>query len=388
MSGGDVPDRIGTIDSLRCFAMMAVTCQHAGLLPCGWVGVWLFYVISGFVVTASLDSHGGAGAPLLKSFYLRRAARILPLYFLFVLIGTVGSVWSSGVVDWRTFFSLLLFYNNFDIALDRHLDQIWTTGHFWTLSVEMQFYLFYGLAFAFLSRRNLVHLLAVTLIVCPLLRLALGEILSGSGQSDETVAYTIYMFSVSHFDSFALGALLGLLHAAGQLKMRARTFFWAGLAAFTAYVAVFAAVNALVLDRRGLDIIRNIISGILFGEGRQIFVYPAIALLAGGMIAATVGGVTFWQPVVRNRWAQAIGKISYGAYVYHLVGLVVSGWLLTYGLGIRDMDLASRLLMFVCAISITLALAYASYRYFERPIIDSLAAWLDARSWPRPALVT
>jgi len=53
----DSSNRIGSIDALRCFAMTAVVAQHNGLLPFGWTGVWLFFVISGYVVTVALGKH-------------------------------------------------------------------------------------------------------------------------------------------------------------------------------------------------------------------------------------------------------------------------------------------------------------------------------------------
>ena len=81
--------RIGQIDALRAFAMTAVIAQHCGILPFGWLGVWLFFVISGFVVTESLMARkdiSGIGRRLFQ-FYVRRIARIWPIYLIFLCCG-------------------------------------------------------------------------------------------------------------------------------------------------------------------------------------------------------------------------------------------------------------------------------------------------------------
>ena len=76
--------RFDEVDALRSLAMIAVIAQHADLLPLGWIGVWIFYVISGFVVATSV--LGGADKGLsagrrVSLFYIRRIARIVPSYY-------------------------------------------------------------------------------------------------------------------------------------------------------------------------------------------------------------------------------------------------------------------------------------------------------------------
>ncbi len=192
--------RMGEINSLRALAMTAVIAQHCKILPFGWMGVWLFFVISGFVVTSSLMATPvSKGANLLKPFYLRRAARILPIYIVYVIIGFVISGIYIGYLEWKPLLSLLLFYNNFQSAFSLGTFKHFPVGHLWTISVEMQFYLFFGLAFAFLGRRSLVMILMSFLILAPLFRYIGGSWLTDQGMSPLNAAFAIYSFSIMHF---------------------------------------------------------------------------------------------------------------------------------------------------------------------------------------------
>ncbi len=81
------------VDGLRCLAIIAVLLFHAGLFRTGWVGVWLFFVISGFVITRTLlaDAERGLSAKaMFRRFYLKRSFRILPLYLGSILVFTLA----------------------------------------------------------------------------------------------------------------------------------------------------------------------------------------------------------------------------------------------------------------------------------------------------------
>ncbi len=110
---------------MRAIAMAAVIALHCGILPFGWMGVWLFYVISGYVVTRSL-LEGKTNA---VGFYVHRAARIWPIYFLYVAVAFSVSSIASGAPEWTPLLSLVFFYNNFEAAFgDGFLDHF-SAGH-------------------------------------------------------------------------------------------------------------------------------------------------------------------------------------------------------------------------------------------------------------------
>ncbi len=366
-------DRINEIDSLRAFAMTAVIAEHCKILPFGWMGVWLFFVVSGFVVTTSLMSRPtGGAAPLLKHFYVRRAARILPIYLAYVAVGFLVSGMAQGRLEWPAFASLALFYNNFQSAFDVGAFKAFPVGHLWTISVEMQFYLFFGFAFAFLPRRALITLLVGFLFLAPALRFIGGDWLQGAGFHPLQAAFAVYTFSPMHFDSFAAGALLALAREQWGGPRRARALLIGGVLAVIAYASVYALVNRSH-GAVGLGIVRNVISGILFGDRRQVWLYSAVAMLSAGALATTVaGGARWWAPITRNGLLQAIGRASYGGYVYHPMCVVSIRWLL-HKLISPATTMAGKLefggVLFALAFPVTVALSMLSYRYIERPII-------------------
>jgi peptidoglycan/LPS O-acetylase OafA/YrhL len=152
-----------TLDGWRAIAILAVIACHASgsyFYPWGsypsdsglWIasllgdkGVEIFFAISGFLIcTRLLQEHHDTGRIGLKSFYLRRAFRILPPYFLYLVI--LASIAAAGVVqvapiEW---WSCGFFFRNYIPDLAPPFSG-WYTGHFWSLSIEEHFYLFWPL---------------------------------------------------------------------------------------------------------------------------------------------------------------------------------------------------------------------------------------------------
>ena len=82
-------DRITEIDGLRAVAMTIVVAHHCGLLPFGWVGVWIFFVISGYVISRKFMRQGYSNKPAAKqyvTFISRRFWRIVPVYLLYLSV--------------------------------------------------------------------------------------------------------------------------------------------------------------------------------------------------------------------------------------------------------------------------------------------------------------
>jgi len=383
---GEPETRIGDVDTLRALAMTSVIAQHCKILPFGWMGVWLFFVISGFVVTTSLLSRGAGDPPpvLLRSFYLRRAARIWPIYWAYVAVGFGLSVLAAGPANWPAFASLLFFYNNFQSAFGRGTFEGFPVGHLWTISVEFQFYIVFGLAFAFLSRRALVALLTAFLAAAPILRFVGGLWLSAADFSPLRAAFAIYSFSPMHFDAFAAGALLALGRRRWAEPARARLLLMLGAMALIAYVGVYLAVNR-GHGAAGLAMFRNILSGVLFGDQREVWLYSAVDLMSVGVLATTLSPHAPWARLVRSPLLQAVGQASYGGYVYHVLCLQWTRGLLTLVVSpgatmARKLEFGA--LHFALALPLVVVVAILSYRYVERPIIRWAGRRLAARAAP------
>lgn len=373
--------RNGEVDALRCFAMLAVVATHAGILPFGWIGVWIFYVISGFVVTASLVRHSDTtpGA-WLSNFYARRAARIIPIYALYVLMVAVVASVTTGVPPWKALFSLLLFYNNFAMISGYGDIAQLPVGHLWTISVEMQFYLVYGPLFIFLTARTLVKVLVALAILSPLARALAGYLAPGIFGNELDSAYAIYATSFLHFDAFGAGALLALAWPALAASRKApAVLFMTGAVLLASYVLAYMGVNALVLGRQGIEIIRNIVSGILYGQGREIWLYTALTAFNVGVVGWTATGKAPWRAITRVRWFQWVGEISYGAYVFHALTIRLAQTLVEWFVG-QDVPFAWRFVVFILASTLAIAAAAASARYIERPAIRRMNRWLGHRN--------
>lgn len=363
----DGGSRVGPIDTLRCFAMTAVVAQHCGLLPFGWTGVWLFFVISGYVVTHSVIGRpSGLPARLgLADFFRRRARRIIPVYYAYVGVGLLVSLAIGANINMVAVGSLLGFFNNVAMALGEG-ELAWPVGHLWTISIEMQFYVVYGMLLFLASRRTVVVFLLIALVVSPMLRLAASFALSSLGWDSEASAYAIYSGSFLHTDSFATGALLAMMGQSGLLRRIARPLALAGGVTLAVYAAVYVCLN-YAAGERGLDVLRNVISGIIWGQYRQVFLYTAMAAASGGLVAlaATRDRLIDW--LLRPRLLQRIGEVSYGAYIYHALAIDVSGRLLSqfFRLPAENWSVGWKIVIFMASYLLTVIAAELSFRHLE-----------------------
>lgn len=389
MTTGGQFGRSGEVDSLRALAMLAVIALHCHILPFGWIGVWLFYVISGYVVTASMLARDDAAAGFAGygRFMKRRAVRILPVYYLYIAVGLAVAALSNVPQHALSIASLALFFDNVTIALGRGRIAGWPTGHLWTLSVEMQFYLLYGLALCLLARRSVIALLMALVLVCPLLRLAAGDtLLNDLAWRPLDAAFAIYAAPGLHFDIFAMGALLAFAQAAGVLRRLARPLACAGAACLALYAAVYVGVNSWVRDAQGSDALRNVVSGILIGEHREALLYSAIGLAMAGVVALAACSDPLSGRLLRLPALAAIGRISYGGYVYHSLALKIANMLLaSAGLATGRGSMIAGLAQFALGCAMTLVLAWLSYRWFEKPV-ERHVMRADRGAPPMPSL--
>jgi len=165
------------IDGLRALAILAVVAYHAfpGVVTGGFVGVDVFFVISGFLITSLVASEISNGSFSLYRFFVRRARRLLPAAFVCVVVVTVlASFILLPDALWYYERSLLSF-----VGLYANFFFYWTGGYFsapalekpllhtWSLSVEDQFYLtwplFLMLATRFLSRRTIIGIVVIAI---------------------------------------------------------------------------------------------------------------------------------------------------------------------------------------------------------------------------------
>ena len=270
----------------------------------GWCGVDLFFVLSGFLITGILLDAKGSPR-FFRTFYARRALRVFPLYYgvLFLVLlalPALGLVRSAGA-RYLVYHSLPLWCHaaNWIIAWKGE----WVCGggllqlnHFWSLSIEEQFYLLWPLAVFALGRRRLMAVCAGCVLVAALLR---------SGLALHGTSYTaIYVLTPCRMDALAAGAWLAAAARGPQ-----------GLAALipAARVALITCGEALIA------MAANAGSWSLGREGimNESLVYTLLAVLFTAMLVM----VTQARGAIGRAWAHPalrfFGKYSYGLYVFH-----------------------------------------------------------------------
>lgn len=356
------------IDSLRALAMIAVVAMHSKLFPIGWAGVWLFFVISGYVVTLSIARNRDPANPVKGAvhFAQQRVARILPPYFFYILAGLAITLALSIQQPIEAVASLFGFYHNVTMLQGVGDFTKWPVGHLWTISVEMQFYLIYGLLAYFAPLAMTRAVLWSFIILAPLARFAVGAAMAGN--DPEATAYLVYSAPGLHFDSFAMGCLFAMARLTIPLERMLWPIVRLGCAALALYVATYVCLNIFVRDREGLEIVRDVISGILYGEGREVFLYTALGLGSLALLALTLARHPLVQFVTGRPLLQWIGRLSYGGYIYHALCLNIAVVLIGgRWSGMAALSVPERGVVFCIGLVLTIAMAQLSWWLIEKP---------------------
>jgi len=350
-----------SLDGVRAISVLLVMAYHFGLNSWGHVGVDVFFVLSGFLITTILISqrHQTLGH-YLGVFYQRRALRIFPLYYGYILLLAASFLLLAGPMGFDTNWPYLLTYTvNF-----AQLDPTWVSsafyGHLWSLSVEEQFYLFWPFLIYFLSPKGSKALMVALVLFCPLIRLASYVLLSEIAPSVDAVGSMSALradevldnLPVSCWDAFATGALIHI----ARLRTRSRKFWaWATLILGVATVGY----GALLLSSQGLDV--TCAPGELFMAVLHDRSFGFTLRNLG--IACFLVAALEWKPlctVLSLPSVVLVGKISYGMYIFHWPILVPFRRLLNY----EPVSLSGTLIFTLYSATV-IAVSYASYRWFE-----------------------
>lgn len=356
------PARDGGLDSLRGLAALMVVFYHLNLLGCGWLGVQLFFVLSGYFITRQWTQLEPAGArPALRIFLARRALRLLPLYLFYLLglallarspyapPGLAGSLAADGP-------SLLSASYNLQAAQPAHRAHPWL-AHLWSISVELQLYALWPLLLLAARGRGRWLLLGGLVLAGPVLRASLA---AWADPPLPARAALVGLSTVSHLDAFALGGLLAL---AGPAFARRAGHGGVGLALALALWLAGAAVNGPGLLPRqtlGAPLLLGHPNGLPL-SGQWIWGYSGVNLLAGWAILALQAR----QGLAPLRW---VGERAYGVYLFHLpLAHLVAPLVLTLHQQLQTGFHGSLLLLAPPYLAVLLLLAGLSYRYLERP---------------------
>jgi peptidoglycan/LPS O-acetylase OafA/YrhL len=306
-----------------------------------------FFVLSGFLIFLPFAEAllTGRESPSIRTFLFRRAARILPVYYVAVL-----AVWGlrySGLATQRIeLFEHLGFLQVFDSQRI-----FWTIGPAWSLADEVLFYLGIALLGPFLAplgrplgRRGRLALL--TMAPVALIALAVGyRYVSFAALRVPDYEYSVYFGPVANLDPFALGMLIAVVRAAGGAHIGR----WSGWALRIAGVAMLVLFAYLRTDHPLIDVYHLSFGAVAFG-----------AILSSTVLSPVESR---WQSFFRLRPLQLLGLISYSLYLWHEPIMLELGKRQILINPKPEAFLTNSVLLLVLS---TLAAA-VSYRFIERP---------------------
>jgi peptidoglycan/LPS O-acetylase OafA/YrhL len=331
------------LDGLRALAVMTVLYTHYlsqeyWLFDIYWggMGVRLFFVLSGFLITGillrekeKLDSSHPNKSNLIRQFYLRRFLRLAPV----LLVVLVAAVILDIPKTRETFWWHVFYLSNFNFAINNSWQG--SVAHLWTLAVEEQFYLIWPLLVLFLSVKSLLRFIYWTIPTVIFYRI----FARAAGIDD----IAIWVMLPDSMDALCLGALLAILVRYHDLKSSQQ------LPIIFAGIGFFAWVFGQIYD------LPDVLSMAEFTKTTIAVYFAWLVLRASEGHQGWVGRFLELQPLVY------IGKISYGIYILHtFVKNRISA--------IDVLDLTSP--GWIAAISsvTTVALAALAWHSFEKPI--------------------
>lgn len=360
------------LDGVRGLAVLAVMLLHftvfrpvgaleTGLervLSTGWIGVDLFFVLSGFLITGILvdtrdDPHH------FRNFYARRTLRIFPLYYAFLLLLFVvlpalhGDYAAEHAANDRriwlwTYLGNVLMAQGWD-AMPSH------TTHLWSLAVEEQFYLGWPLLVYFARGRWLTRLCVGTFV---------GAILTRALLATQDASAAAYVLTPARMDTLAAGAFVAVLlrqQGADAVRRAVRPMLWSGLA-----LVAIALGWSTTLDGA------SPFAPLAFGT--QTFGYPGIALVFAALVAHVVsaGPARLLPRLLSRPTFRSLGKYSYGLYMIHVPIRNIVRLLLERRGGlpvVGGSQVPAQLVVTLAGIAISFGLAYLSWHLFEKQVL-------------------
>jgi peptidoglycan/LPS O-acetylase OafA/YrhL len=360
--------RIKELDGLRGIAVLAVIARHyLSWLPAlgtqnGWLGVDLFFVLSGFLITNIL-LQTREREDYFATFYARRALRILPAYLLAIAIYLSVSAMAGMPGTFSLWMQYIFYYTSLQVGQPTQLDYavIFPVKLglvvLWSLSVEELYYTVWAPVVRYASHKVLVGILAAMVAGAPLLRWALHT-------PSYPESYTFYC----RMDALAFGSIVALLMRA----RRSDPLAWQRWDAYftVATVVVTLAVVLLWIYLRGER------SSLLLSTLGLTLADATFALITFAVLRHA-GSPRGWFRILRASWLGSIGMVSYSLYLFHYpLGYLAGQWVATWGLSRHQAAIVQVLL----SILVSLAVAYGLWFGMESRILN----WKN-RHVPSPA---
>lgn len=352
--------RVPALDGVRGLATVGVLIAHFEFhdvydthlywkfAHSGWMGVDLFFALSGFLITGIL-LHTKGRSNYFRQFYWRRLLRIFPLYYTVLVYAALTIVLLERAPErlWQGYDALAWFFGfipNVAMALkgDWHWSGNWAgLSHLWSLAVEEQFYVVWPMVVLLMPARGLPWLCAGLIAISPQLR-ALTEAQFGNNVAS-------YMLPYCRMDGLAAGSLLAALRFNGHFTTQApqRQLFRDIL------VSCAFAIGYIMLA--------------IETPWRETFI--GLACMSFIYLALCPGGLVHW--FCNNALLRHLGHYSYGLYIFHQLLYMPFTWWIREPLEATGLPiLAVQLLYIPIVFAISYGLARLSWRFIEKPFLD------------------
>lgn len=328
----------------------------------GWLGVQLFFVLSGFLITYILiEAKKNQTKHLFRNFYLRRVLRIFPIYYLFLIFSFVIVVIFSVVPDWlQSAYDLKWWYffyiNNWllyahDIGF----------SHLWSLAVEEQFYLIWPFLVVFTPSRFLPIACTVIILSSVICRLVIHIYLPGIAES------AVYILTPARLDSLAIGALLAIM-----LTDKQKSRFIDGSVAIVFIISLIYMLTTLIIARSfsatepGWQILNQTFAALLF----------VTAVYYAQSVETKNTKIKFYIKLLSLPWLRSVGRYSYTMYIIHFpVSRILHSYIsepLLKNLNEINSQLGILVYIFdlVTLFAVTYILAWCSWQIIEKPVLN------------------
>jgi len=347
---------IPAIDGLRAIAVTAVIFYHLGFqwIPGGFLGVDLFFVISGYVITRLLlDSIARSGGLDLRGFYLARARRLLPpLIFMIVVTAFYVSIWAqdsvkrfltdipfslAGVMNWW----LVVKQQDYFEAIGRPP----LLQHTWSLAVESQFYLIWPILLLLILKRFGKKVIPIAALVIALFSGTALFLVSLRLDASSSVSHVYF-----GTDTHSIGLFLGAALAVSWIPQNFKSEVSSKAQNFIDFIGVFGLVGIL-----GSFLLIDASSPTAYK-----IAFPLAAIFGAAIVTSIVHPASRFAPILQNRVLLWIGERSYAIYLWHWVVFQIT----RPRVDIDGQDWA----LIALRILVVLALADISLKLVELPI--------------------
>jgi peptidoglycan/LPS O-acetylase OafA/YrhL len=322
--------RITQLDGVRAVAISAVFIHHAFHAPLLWMGVDLFFILSGFLITGILISQKSEPlSSFFGHFYERRARRILPPYTVLMVLTTAF----FGIGSWIHHWYFYLFLMNLLLALQIHRPDVLVV--LWSLAVEEQFYLVWPFIIRSFSEKSIARLAVGILILAPVLRWFCTPLFR--------LEWPIYTMTPFRMDCLAAGALLAVI-------ARRRPDWLPKYGLYGLFLPLISFGGLLWLGKHGYTTYGN-------SQVGNTFIYVCTLWACFGVMTWALSGkfvaILKWSPVVY------VGRISYTIYLTHLLAI----W-------ICSRFIHNHMLAASAAVPLVIGFASLSWFVMEKPLLE------------------